>query len=1536
MNSINWRNLRSFNNSQNEAFEELCCQLAEYELPPNTRFIRKGKPDAGVECFAILSDGNEWGWQAKYLLSMGNDQWKQFDKSVKTALEKHPRLVKYCVCLPLDMPDARIEGQDSLLEKWEKHVEKWAGWATAKGINVEFVYWGSYQIFERLTQEGHRGRLFFWFDQDLFSQEWFQNHLAEGIASAGPRYTPKIHVDLPVSQLFDGLGRTPDFFIRIKERVRDIRNAYHRISFQRLGAEFEPVATVLDNTQSILVKMLLDTDHSLTGAIEWQAIEKYLNWLIERCRACIAQIDHPKKTKKENKEKTNQGFNNLRYDIYRLTYKLNDLQEFIQSPEAQLSNKPYLFLRGEAGTGKTHLFCDVTSRRVNQQQPTLLIMGQRLTRGEPWGQIIQQLALPSTRTRDDLLGALETIAIARQAKAIIFIDALNETTDKGMWRDHLPAMIEAIARYPWIALAISVRTSYQDVIADSAFIDNKFIRHDHIGFTHHEYEATRIFFDYYGLVQPSIPLLVSEFQNPLFLKLLCQGLQGQGYTKIPEGGYGITAVFKLFINAADERLHQKHFADDINRPIIWKAIAKIAESMSSEKQDWLPIEIVDELLWQLPIVQRTQVPLLGFMLHEGVLIKNIRWDREQNEWCEGIQFAYEKFADHLIVNYLISHYIILESLEDIFSSGQPLEFIAQQSWHYQGWIDALCVQLPEEMGKELPDIAPSMADTEAVVQGFLHSLVWRDPKSITTVTGRHLNRYQQNSKKAQDTILSIYLTVAMNPNHPYNAKWLHKLLLENDMAKRDAKWSIFLHNQYGNESSVDRLVEWAWSSQDKSHILDESIELCGIALAWFLAAPNRFVRDRATKALVSLFSPRLHLLKNVLEQFLTADDLYVQERLLAVAYGCVLRSLNQDTINSLAQAIYDWVFREGKPPAHILLRDYARGVIEYALFLEIELDVVVEMIRPPYKSDWVEIPTEAEIEAYKRPLIPYNSSEKGWSYNRILHSIQEDDFARYVIGQDSNWLALGFDEKWQSPEQIADIFFRNLTPEQNRLWQQYHEAQQEYSEQLKPIIAKLSVEQLNDLIAYQTENDTFKDPPEAIAIIEMEAALFDAIGVQADTLYEKFLDSLSANTRQVFDDIVQPHLNNEYKMPSPPRYSVKDIQRWIIKRVFELGWTIERFDNFDRYNVHTNDRSSHKAERMGKKYQWLAYYEILARLADNFQFKHAYSNHQLNHRYVGPWQISHRNIDPSSTLKKTGSNDPRNVYANAWWFPAKFDVWDEPTDDVAWMHKNDNLPDPKNLIEIANPQDHSEWLSLGGFYSWKQPVPIEDQAFEKPKRDLWYLLNAYLVNKADMDELYYWAREADFYGRWMPESHEIYNQVFLGEFFWSPAYTYHNDPYQRAAGWIDSEEYNKAIPKPLMPLTDGYSKESGDYDCSLDEGISIVLPNHLLVREMGLRWQGVEGSYFDQSGALIAFDPTIADNGPSTLLIKRKPFTTFLKDNNYDVLWTLLGEKQLVGGLIHGEAWQGRMAFSGAYRIEEGLVRGHMTPKFRSLQTDSD
>jgi hypothetical protein len=247
--------IRILNGSQDEAFEELCCQLTEFEpVPYGSIFTRKAPPDAGVECFWELPTGDEYGWQAKYFLDPpGPIQWQQIDKSVKTVLEKHPRIILYTICLPIDRSDARNEKQNSFLAKWNENVEKWKNWAKDKKMSVDFKYWGSHEIWGRLSHEIHRGRNLFWLNSELFSQQWFEDQLNVAIAYAGPRYTPEVNVELPIAQLFEGLGRTTEFLKRIKLLYGKIKRGY---THAPINMAIEPIKEELNRLPSKINPLL--------------------------------------------------------------------------------------------------------------------------------------------------------------------------------------------------------------------------------------------------------------------------------------------------------------------------------------------------------------------------------------------------------------------------------------------------------------------------------------------------------------------------------------------------------------------------------------------------------------------------------------------------------------------------------------------------------------------------------------------------------------------------------------------------------------------------------------------------------------------------------------------------------------------------------------------------------------------------------------------------------------------------------------------------------------------------------------------------------------------------------------------------------------------------------------------------------------------------------------------------------------------------------------------------------------------------------
>ena len=210
---LDWSKLRVLNRTQQSSFEILCCQLADADAAADgAKLIRKAAPDGGVECFYAYADGSERAFQAKFFRDVPDEgQWKQLDKSVQRALKTHPLLARYVICLPRDREDPRVPGQQWFMDKWKVREAKWETWARDAGKDVTFEYWGEHEIVSRLSRDEHRGRRFFWFDEEAFTRAWFEERLAVAVADAGARYKPELNIDLPIAQVFSGLGRDASF-----------------------------------------------------------------------------------------------------------------------------------------------------------------------------------------------------------------------------------------------------------------------------------------------------------------------------------------------------------------------------------------------------------------------------------------------------------------------------------------------------------------------------------------------------------------------------------------------------------------------------------------------------------------------------------------------------------------------------------------------------------------------------------------------------------------------------------------------------------------------------------------------------------------------------------------------------------------------------------------------------------------------------------------------------------------------------------------------------------------------------------------------------------------------------------------------------------------------------------------------------------------------------------------------------------------------------------------------------------------------------
>jgi len=757
------------------------------------------------------------------------------------------------------------------------------------------------------------------------------------------------------------------------------------------------------------------------------------------------------------------------------------------------------------------------------------------------------------------------------------------------------------------------------------------------------------------------------------------------------------------------------------------------------------------------------------------------------------------------------------------------------------------------------------------------------------------------SKQTHDEFLRILLRVAPDPEHPYNADFLHAHLMKFEMPHRDAWWSMFLHDEGPEYSVVARLIDWAWTYEGK---LDHgSRVLYGTVLAWLLTSSNRYIRDRATKAIVNLFTHHLESLQLVIERFIDVDDPYVLERIFAAAYGAALRTRDPESVQNLAVKVYDLTFRDSTLPVHILTRDYARGVIEFALHLDESLAKRIDLdkIRPPYPSEWdKDLPSSDELREH--PALHSGDERHALAGRRILFSVLGwGDFARYIIGTNSghfHWSSRHLDEPRQpSLRKQTEAFEASLTSRQAKAWAGYKTARSNVA--------------WAGLLDPEEREERFGDSNMAA----LERLLAE--------IRKQFVRTIREKKRQLFENVVDPYLNN----PTQDEF-VFDLnlaQRWILNRVIELGWTADVLGEVDAQLIDEESWRSVRtpAERIGKKYQWIAYHEFLARVSDNFEFRTDAIN-DLRGEYDGPWQLgSIRDVDPSIILKETRrggwSPDPNN-----WWFKKEYTNWGKGRD---WLSDYSDLDGIDSLLEVTDPSDGIHWLALDGSYSWEERTPLGEERYENQRCELWIHTHGYLVREPDFEKLCEWARGQDFQGDWMPRPAGLY-QIFLGEFHWSPAYRFFaTDNYYRK-GWTQEGRF-KELPISLLPIAEGYNQGASDSDRSITEGIYLRLPYRKVADLLDLQWAGFGARFNDKSRALISCDPSALEPGPSVLLFRKDRFIDVLEKNKLAVFWVIVGEKLMIGGSSDpARDYEGRLVISGFAVLGDDKIALELNPVF--------
>lgn len=1492
--------IRTHDGSQEKGFEELVCQLANLQKPDDANFfVRKegAGGDAGVECFWKLKDGSEHAWQAKYFLhEMNSSRWAQISESIETALLKHPKMTRYYVALPLDRTDSRKTGRGgkqviSIYDEWYSHIEDWKRLATDQGIQVEFEFWGKHEICQMLQTDNphYAGRALYWFNEPILGLEHFARIAEQSKRVLGERYTPESHLDLPIALIFDGIGLTPNWWMQLESVINSWIKAKNKLETDCLILE------------------------EYTTRSEWVALEKYIDifydqffislkersfldlleqlkttahQLVEKTQVCLEILPH--QSKATDKEK-----NGWRV-LYDFDSEMDKLLSFLSGKNISAAVSRTALLHGDAGIGKSHLLCDISLQRLQQNLPTVFLLGQHYAGGNPLDFVLESLDLRGLRYKQ-VLGALDAAGEAKATNTLIIIDAINEGVGRDDWYDQLARFVAELSDYPHLSLVLSCRNTYLNYMIPADIGTDRLVRIEHHGFRGYEHRAAAMYLSQQGIAKPSAPITAPEFSNPLFVKTCCKALKARGETAFPKGLQGIDILFDFYVNSIEYNISLKKRYRP-GETVIRDVLLQFACRLYPDHLFGIPLREARELINAFDPNPTIGAGLLDELIHEGVLAEDILPPKGNGKRGQPVvRFTYERFSDYFVAKQLIEQYITDGNLQAAFEPGQPLSNLFNEPYKYgiDGILEAMAIGIAELYHAELIDLVPEEDRKEnnwLFGQLFTKTLLRRSAASFTKRTIELLNQIQEYGYHS--TRLDILLSLSTEPEHPWNVDFLHSNLVRRNLPERDALWSIHLavsdyeEDENEPESIVRTLIDWAQFGKF-DNIEPERLRLTAITLLWFTTASNRKVRDQATKSLVRILSLGPVYLPQLIEQFHDLDDLYLLERLYAVAFGVVSNIQDAEKIMEIAQKVYDKIFRVGQAFPHILLRDYARSTLEYVLDRNLlPPDIKPQSFRPPYNSEWpIEIPTQAQLE--KLAGDEYSSD--------IKSSLMgfPGDFGNYTMGCVEEW---------------------SLTPLSEPVPATWYELQEQFAQSLREDLKERYLDYLNEI----TDTDEDKDLDLAALLKELEELSneeLEQLAEEETDAEEAGWDSLKKEIEASLDAERLEYFRWISGMPGdkhPALFSKKWAQRWVCKRAYELGWTKELFEGFESYCSSGRDRGSNLMERIGKKYQWIAFHQLLAHLADNLHWIDRGYSDVDDSRYFGPWQSWNRDIDPSHWLRKT----EREYEGRQWWQPYQFLFAEDKFDEqLKWMWSEDLIPPFEQLLHVIAPQDGLRWTVLHGYADQNKRSLIDNDNVIS-RQTGWFRINSIIIAKKDCRQIMQTTAGQNLCDPYLTGVSTTGHQVFLREYPWY-------ESCQDMTDWRESSfRFEKIIPmKHLIPIAK-YEWESDNQDHSITDSISFYLPSKTLISGLDLSAASGEkvGQWVDRNGHLAFFDPSISEQGPSYALIRTDLLLSWLEQQGLQLVWLIGGEKYI--SVNKSTKFYGRLVFSGAYFMAADGLKG--------------
>lgn len=198
-----------------------------------------------------------------------------------------------------------------------------------------------------------------------------------------------------------------------------------------------------------------------------------------------------------------------------------------------------------------------------------------------------------------------------------------------------------------------------------------------------------------------------------------------------------------------------------------------------------------------------------------------------------------------------------------------------------------------------------------------------------------------------------------------------------------------------------------------------------------------------------------------------------------------------------------------------------------------------------------------------------------------------------------------------------------------------------------------------------------------------------------------------------------------------------DYWGWICKKAYDFGWDYDKHGKFDYYVNRNNGREHAYIERIGKKYQWLAYHEYLCNLMDNYKIQEGWNEVTLKTPQMID-MIEHRRKNIDSSFIFTNEIEIESYHTPKCWTHPNIDsdMLFIPTtleNQVDWLNDTqDIICKGKGLIDIKAPDNRNK-LVLNNFIMQMECSYDEEPTESGYYRDFGMHIRSLFCPKAQKD-----------------------------------------------------------------------------------------------------------------------------------------------------------------------------------------------------------